>query len=185
MCIRDRALAASLIQRCADGVFDPAAVRDRQAFEAAIARRAEFSQRAQHSLNDLEAWLTRTAALRGRLKDLEKPFPDAVADARAQLDSLLAPEAITAIPETHWPRVGVYLQALEKRLERLANKPARDAQLLAEIVAARGAMPLSLTHPARWVEEEWRVALFAQELKAQGTPSAERLRTRLEGETTA
>ena len=81
--------------------------------------------------------------------------------------------------------MGVYLQALEKRLERLANKPARDAQLLAEIVAARGAMPLSLTHPARWVEEEWRVALFAQELKAQGTPSAERLRTRLEGETTA
>lgn len=119
--------------------------------------------------------MTRAAALRARLKDLEKTFPEAVVDARAQLDSLLAPEAITLIPEAHWPRVGVYLQALEKRLERLTNKPARDAQLLAEIVAARGTAPLPLTHPGRWIEEEWRVALFAQELKALGSPGRDKL----------
>ena len=170
-----KALAASLVERCADAVFQPQAVRDRAAFEAAVTRRAEFSQRAQQCLNDLEGWLTRAAALRARLKDLEKTFPEAVVDARAQLDSLLAPEAITLIPEAHWPRVGVYLQALEKRLERLTNKPARDAQLLAEIVAARGTAPLPLTHPGRWIEEEWRVALFAQELKALGSPGRDKL----------
>lgn len=30
-------------------------------------------------------------------------------------------------------------------------------------------------HPARWIIEEWRVALFAQELKAQGAPNAEKI----------
>ena len=36
-----------------------------------------------------------------------------------------------------------------------------------------------LAHPARWLLEEWRIALYAQELKAVGRPSAQALKEAL------
>jgi ATP-dependent helicase HrpA len=34
-------------------------------------------------------------------------------------------------------------------------------------------------HPARWLIEEWRIALFAQELRANGAPSAAKIQAAL------
>ena len=176
---RPETLAQAVVRRCADEIFEPPAIRSRAAFEAAVARRTDFSLRAQQVMDDLADWFGRAVRLRGRLKELQRAFPEAIGDARAQLDSLLAEDCVDTIPSAHWARVTIYLQALERRLERLANKPQRDAQCQQQIHAVRGKEALPLNASARWIEEEWRVALFAQELKAQGGPSAATLQRAL------
>ena len=65
----------------------------------------------------------------------------------------------------------MYLKALEVRLARLPLKPQKDADAAAQIAPSLARLPAPF-HSARWLLEEWRVLLFAQELKAQGAPSA-------------
>lgn len=92
----------------------------------------------------------------------------------AQIDTLLAPGFIEALPEAQWPRVAIWLRAADIRLQRLPNKPQRDLELSAPIRQLAARLP-SPFHPARWLLEEWRVASFAQELKAVGSPTADRI----------
>src|SRR3546814_17671271 len=66
--------------------------------------------------------------------------------------------------------MAIYLRALQVRLERLQNKPQRDEDLTKQVAPFAAQLP-DLSRPARWLLEEWRVALFAPELKAVGRPS--------------
>ena len=78
-----------------------------------------------------------------------------------------------------------YLQAIEQRLEKLGRDPRRDAQLAAEIAPletryrARVKVERGLKPPGeddfRWLLEEFRVSLFAQQLKTRVPVSARRL----------
>ena len=101
-------------------------------------------------------------------------------DLSAQLDTLFAPGFIAAIPEPQWSRIALYLRAIDVRLERLANKPARDEDLTRQIAPYAARLPGPF-HDARWPLEEWRVALFAQELRAQGAPTAAKIDAALRG----
>ena len=78
-----------------------------------------------------------------------------------------------------------YLQAIEQRLEKLGRDPRRDAQLAAEIAplearyrdrvkAERGQIPPG-DDEFRWMLEEFRVSLFAQQLGTRSRISARRL----------
>ena len=109
----------------------------------------------------------------------------AAADIRAQL-AWLAPAGF--LLTTPWERLQEfprYLQAIEQRLEKLARDPRRDAQLAAEIApletryrervkAERGLRPPG-EDEFRWLLEEFRVSLFAQQLKTRAPVSARRL----------
>ena len=76
------------------------------------------------------------------------------------------------LPRAHWVaarvRAGGWLrhwtatQALPPSASMAARRP-----FLARLPSPQ--------HAARWVIEEWRVALFAQELRADGAPSAARV----------
>ncbi|NKF21193.1 ATP-dependent RNA helicase HrpA [Solimonas marina] len=166
-----RAAAARLLD-------DDEPIRTRAAFQAALERRAAFSIDALARLDTLVGWLQTAQALRKTLDADAKAWPTPVADMRAQLDSLFAPDFVAAIPDAHWSRIAVYLRALQIRLERLRNKPQRDEDLTRQVAPFQAQLP-DLSHPARWLLEEWRVALFAQELKAVGRPSAQVLRDAL------
>src|SRR3546814_19701085 len=74
--------------------------------------------------------------------------------------------------------MAIYLRALQVRLERLQNKPQRDEDLTKQVAPFAAQLP-DLSRPARWLLEEWRVALFAQELKAVGRPSPQALKEAL------
>ncbi|MGC9164016.1 MAG: DUF3418 domain-containing protein, partial [Thiomonas sp.] len=114
-----------------------------------------------------------------------KNQPELTADIRAQLQALLPAQFIAHTPPAqigHFPR---YLQAIQRRLDKFRTDPARDAQLRAQLApwlarwqreAAqyRGALPQRL-QDLRWLLEELRVSLFAQELRTPMPVSLKRL----------
>ncbi|UGB46265.1 ATP-dependent RNA helicase HrpA [Frateuria edaphi] len=107
-------------------------------------------------------------------------------DLREQLDALLAPGFARELPKArlaHYPR---YLKAMRLRAERLRQDPAKDQQRMLQVLPywreylrhhAGGAADLD---ELRWLIEEWRVSLFAQELKTAEPVSAKRLARALE-----
>ncbi|HML81689.1 MAG TPA: ATP-dependent RNA helicase HrpA [Thiomonas arsenitoxydans] len=114
-----------------------------------------------------------------------KNQPALHADIRAQLQALLPPRFIAETPPAqiaHFPR---YLQAIGRRLDKFRTDPARDAQLgtqLApwltrwqrEAASYHGLLPPRLQE-LRWLLEELRVSLFAQELRTPMPVSLKRL----------
>ncbi len=107
-------------------------------------------------------------------------------DLHEQLDALLAPgfaRTFTVERLGHLPR---YLKAMRLRAERLRQDPAKDQQRMLQVLPYWRAY---LNHRAegrdgleelRWLIEEWRVSLFAQELKTAEPVSAKRLARALE-----
>ena len=107
-------------------------------------------------------------------------------DLREQLDALLAPGFLRDLPLArlaHYPR---YLKAMRLRAERLRQDPAKDQQRMLQVLpywreylkhCAAGDEHLD---ELRWLIEEWRVSLFAQELKTAEPVSAKRLAKALE-----
>ena len=107
-------------------------------------------------------------------------------DLREQLDALLMPGFARELPTArlaHYPR---YLKAMRLRAERLRQDPARDQQRMLQVLPYwreylkhRAASEDDLDE-LRWLIEEWRVSLFAQELKTAEPVSAKRLARALE-----
>ena len=108
-------------------------------------------------------------------------------DIEAQLARLMPRDFVVAMPWgrlQHFPR---YLKAAGLRLDKLRADPARDARAAAEIAPfetqwlreeARQRKGGSLDprlEQFRWLLEELRVQLFAQELKTPVPVSAKRL----------
>ncbi|MEQ1440513.1 ATP-dependent RNA helicase HrpA [Fontimonas sp. SYSU GA230001] len=169
-----------LAQRSVEATMLDGALRTRAGFQAALEKRGAFSMDAQQRLDDMLRWLTKARELRARIHAAGDRWPASLADLRNQLDSLFAPGFVAAIPDAQWPRIALYLRAMDVRLERLANKPARDEDLTQQVAPLVGALPGPF-HAARWLLEEWRIALFAQELRAQSAPSAARIRALIAG----
>jgi ATP-dependent helicase HrpA len=123
------------------------------------------------------------AALR-KLKD-SKPPKDVADDIGAQLQRLVPKQFLQATPQhalAHLPR---YLKAVVLRLEKLRADPARDAargaelrpleqRFLRRLAEQRGSADARLDD-YRWLLEELRVSLFAQELRTPQPVSAKRL----------
>jgi len=172
------AVADALARRAADAVLLDEPVRDKAGFQQALEKRGAFSIEAYKRLDQLAAWLATAAELRKTIEAVAKRWPVSGQDLSQQLASLFVEGFLDAIPEAQWPRIAIYLRAISVRLERLQNKPARDEELVKQLAPLRAQLPGPF-HPARWVLEEWRITLFAQELKAVGGPSAERVRASL------
>jgi ATP-dependent helicase HrpA len=102
-------------------------------------------------------------------------------DLREQLDALLAPGFARELPNArlaHYPR---YLKAMRLRAERLRQDPAKDQQRMLQVLPywreylRHRAGDRAELDELRWLIEEWRVSLFAQELKTAEPVSAKRL----------
>jgi ATP-dependent helicase HrpA len=126
------------------------------------------------------------AEFHGMPKRLQN-LPQAVAaDMQGQLKELVHKRFIAETEYSqlsHFPR---YLKAMNVRLEKLRTNTARDAQLMAEWQSAATQFqrtiknqPLKNLDPRmtdfRWMLEELRVSLFAQELRTPMPVSSKRL----------
>ena len=107
---------------------------------------------------------------------------------RQRLQTLLAAGFATRTPWAQWPRLPIYLKAMTLRLEKYSSNPARDAAREADIqelenmwtekvnVLLKQGLTVSDDLAAfKWMIEELRVSLFAQELKTPYPVSVKRL----------
>lgn len=111
----------------------------------------------------------------------------ALADARAQLEALVPSGFVSATGVEQLRHLPRYLEAITARVRRMQDNPGRDRQLMTEFDQARtayekagGTLPIDPeADPAlvrvRWLLEELRVGLFAQELRTAETVSVKRI----------
>lgn len=143
-----------------------------------------------------------------RAQQLDSVIGKAVLAAQAiqqQLDALKAPEAKITVQDVRsqlaalWGKnflreatfeqvlqYGRYMEALQKRLEKLRGGVPRDQQAVAQlqkywqpVCEWRQKTPLAewtdAQHQLRWLLEEWRIALFAQPMKTRESVSEKKI----------
>ncbi|HEY6422651.1 MAG TPA: DUF3418 domain-containing protein, partial [Pseudonocardiaceae bacterium] len=109
-----------------------------------------------------------------RLPDLTAPaLAPAAADVRAQLETLIGPGFVTATGAQRLPDLARYLQAIERRLDKIPRDPGRDHDWTHQVDAVTQAYQQLREKVGdgpevariRWMIEELRVSYFAQELR--------------------
>jgi ATP-dependent helicase HrpA len=161
--------------------LDTAQPRNQQAFEQ---RKEQGKARLPSLANELCACIQATLAEYTEIqKGLKSSLPPAcqaaLIDIKDQLQRLIYSGFVTRTSWTRLQHLPRYLKAIRLRLEKLPRNPARDQQLQGELV------PLWQTYwqhasaatleEFRWLLEELRVSLFAQELKTAAPVSVKRL----------
>jgi ATP-dependent helicase HrpA len=188
--LKEQIVAATLDRTC---LVQPLPASD-QEFDARVATaKGRVVLVAQEVGRLVGTILTEHAALQKKLAGMQKASPPACADIGAQVAALLAKNFIVAVPYErlgHFPR---YLKAAAMRLDKARVDAARDAKWMADWQSLgrpwereRNAMAKSgvvdpFLEEFRWLLEELRVALFAQELKTPSPVSVKRLQKMWEG----
>jgi len=113
-------------------------------------------------------------------------------DLRAQLDALVGPGFVTAVGAARLGDLARYLQALQRRIEKMRADPARDAAWAAQVRAVadeyarrlatvpEGAEPPPQLGEIRWMIEELRVSLFAHPMRTRHPVSVQRIQRALD-----
>ncbi|MDB6045826.1 MAG: ATP-dependent helicase HrpA [Gammaproteobacteria bacterium] len=190
-----QSMADALTQRAFRECFLPVEVplpRNQRDFNALLeARRAQLSDVADRlavtTLSTLKEWRAARAALDGLRSD---SFPEVVADINAQLAMLLPPDFIESTPRPWFDYLARYFKAITRRIERLPPNARRDAELAAKVKPFAIALRTLVAQPTiagvrpeleqlRWMIEEFRVSLFAQDLKTMLRVSEKRLAEQL------
>ena len=151
-------------------------------------RQAEGKSRLVLLVNEIARLLSQVLTeFHGLPKRLQNIPAAAATDIQSQLQGLVHKRFLTENEYTqlaHFPR---YLKAINVRLEKLRADPARDTKLMAEwqsaaapyLRQAKDRQAGKNTDPKlvdfRWMLEELRVSLFAQELRTPMPVSAKRL----------
>jgi ATP-dependent helicase HrpA len=180
--IADRAVSYAILGD------DAALPRTAAAFHAAIERgRANVHDLGNEIRDTVVTTLTQIRAARGAATTLAGRGSDAIRESvDAHLDRLYAPGWVRDTPEPWFARLPKYAQAAVRRATLAATNRARHDEFEAQVAPYdRQLRELELravatTHgPARaelrWMIEEFRVSLYAQELKTVRPVSAKRL----------
>ncbi len=175
-------ITAAVLDRALMGEDTPP--RDEKAFKEQIKRARSRLPAVKEALN---RYLLATAQAYSELNSKIGRHPLAHT-LREQLQALIYPGFAHATGWQQWPRLPIYLQAMQKRMEKYSPNPARDQAREADVQALlaiwqekvdslqKQNQPLSGSLLGfRWQIEELRVSLFAQELKTPMPVSVKRL----------
>jgi ATP-dependent helicase HrpA len=167
--------------------------RSEKAFASLLdSRRSQLSEIADRLVATVTSVFREWRSVRHGIDALTGPtFASAVADIDAQLKLLLPPQFIESVPQPWLESLPRYLKAIAKRVERMRTNAKRDAELAAKVkpfITGLQTLIAQLTRPSvppeltqlRWMIEEYRVSLFAQELKTLMKVSDKRLAEQLE-----
>ncbi|PKV45397.1 ATP-dependent helicase HrpA [Janthinobacterium sp. 61] len=179
-----------LREQITNKALDIACLQDPLPLDAAsfAKRQAEGKSRLVLLVNEIARLLSQVLTeFHGLPKRLQNIPAAAATDIQSQLQGLVHKRFLTENEYTqlaHFPR---YLKAINVRLEKLRADPARDTKLMAEwqsaaapyLRQAKDRQAGKNTDPKlvefRWMLEELRVSLFAQELRTPMPVSAKRL----------
>jgi ATP-dependent helicase HrpA len=179
--VRDQVVSAAIDRTCLEEPW-PA---NREQF---LARKDEARGRLNliaQQVAALLATIVQEAAQLPKKLAAARPFPAACSDVEQQLARLFPKRFVEQTPGAqlaHYPR---YLKAAATRLDKLKADPARDKALMSELgplqtayaraVSARKGVADPRLEEFRWLLEELRVSLFAQELRTPMPVSVKRL----------
>ena len=124
------------------------------------------------------------AAAQRKLKD-GRPGRETADDIAAQLARLVGKRFVATTPWAALAHLPRYLKGVQMRLDKWRADPARDTQRLAELrpleqrflrsLAERKGVADPRLQEFRWLLEELRISLFAQELRTPQPVSVKRL----------
>jgi ATP-dependent helicase HrpA len=128
--------------------------------------------------------LTDYAAAARKLKDT-RAAKEVADDVQAQLARLVGKRFVADTPWAQLAHLPRYLKGVSMRLDKWRTDPARDASRLAELrpmeqrflrtLAERKGLADARLEEFRWLLEELRISLFAQELRTPQPVSVKRL----------
>ena len=189
-------LAEAIVQRIFLDAFTPADAplpRSREAFNRRLEEgRARLEEAGLRLLETVGSIFREWRAVRAVVAAAgSAAAAHALADVKIQLNMMLPPDFIESTPQPwlgHLPR---YLKAIVRRLQRLPAEARRDDELAARVRAFVAALGSLRAHPPtagprpelaqlRWMIEEFRVSLFAQDLRTVTRVSEPRLAEQLE-----
>ncbi|MDP2793450.1 MAG: ATP-dependent RNA helicase HrpA [Sulfurisoma sp.] len=188
--LKEALVAATLARTC---LMEPLPAQESAFAARREAARGRILLVAQEIARLIGTVLVEHSALQKKLAGMQKAFPSSCADIAAQLAELLGRNFIAATPWerlAHYPR---YLKAAGLRLDKARADAARDARLMADWQALAKPFERERTQQVktgvidpfheefRWLLEELRVALFAQELRTPSPVSVKRLQKMWEG----
>ncbi|MBM5645879.1 ATP-dependent RNA helicase HrpA [Burkholderia pseudomallei] len=179
--LRDQLIATALDRAC---LQEPLPADDASFHARRDEGRSRLNLLAQEIARLVGQILAEYAGLAKKLAQA-KPFPAAHADMQGQLAALVGKRFVVDTPYAqlaHFPR---YLKGIALRIDKLKANPARDARQAAELqplaqhyqrsVAQRGGVADARLAEFRWLLEELRISLFAQELRTPMPVSVKRL----------
>ena len=175
------------------GQPDAATIRDAEAYEAARAFvRAHLEEHVHQVVGHVVAALTASRNLDAEIRASNSlALLNTLTDLRDQAAGLIHDGFVSQTPPRRLPHLTRYLRAASYRLEKAQSNPNRDAELAwrvhdvedayqrARAEYAQGpADPVRAADLAevRWLIEELRVSLFAQQLGTDGPVSEKRIR---------
>jgi ATP-dependent helicase HrpA len=189
---------AELVEDCRRAVVLAAVdarseVRDQAAYDALLAAvGTDLEQRMREVLTlvttVLARWREADRTLSGRAELATLP---SMTDMRDQLARLVHRGFVSEAGPDRLRRYPTYLAALAQRRERLDEQPARDRDLLARVADLQAAYlhavealpegrpPSAALREVRWLLEEYRVSLWAQQLGTPRPVSDQRVRKAL------
>ncbi|WP_411358336.1 ATP-dependent RNA helicase HrpA [Pseudidiomarina salilacus] len=188
----------ALIEDCIHAALDEfirkQEVRDEASFRALVEHaRGELNERVTAIAQQVEPCLVRTQAIRKKLKGKNVPLDQiqAHADIKEQLDALVFPGFVSVSGSGRLADIERYLQAIDRRLEKLPVDPNRDRLHVITLQKLQGAyqellakwpkhLPLTAeVVEIRWMLEELRVSFFAQTLGTRYPISEKRVQQAL------
>ncbi len=180
------ALRAQLIARIIDRTFlgEHARIRDQSAFGACLENKSRLLAVSNEVCAVVAEILEKYHALKRRLARIKTrgPMLKSLADAREHLGTLVYADFISETPERALLLIPRYLQGLSIRLDKLERDPAKDLERLRGVESYWRSLfdsGISLADAEagrfRWMLEEYRLSVFAQELGATTAISDRRL----------
>ena len=145
-----------------------------------------FQQLAETFRRDLPGVVHRTRTLRAQILDqrskllaLPKRYPGLEQD----LQRLVPPDLLLKTPHEQLQHLPRFLKAIQVRNERWMNNPAKDTDkqlLITDFANWPQEVPKANHEAFRWLFEEYRVQIFAQELGTSQPVSVKRLEALME-----
>lgn len=159
--------------------------RDEAGFAQLAARaRVELAGAMRAVVTHVQRILTVAHTVQTQLAELTAPvLAPPVADVRGQLARLIRPGFVTATGAQRLPDIARYLQAIERRLDKLPRDPDRDRSWMHRVQTVVQAYQQLRDEVGDgpqlqqicWMIEELRVSYFAQELRTRYPVSDKRI----------
>ncbi|MDX1625629.1 MAG: DUF3418 domain-containing protein, partial [Wenzhouxiangellaceae bacterium] len=180
-------LEAALARRVlSDAIGDAWAIRDAKAFDGLATRlRQEFLTAFSKAIDTLDSVILKWHEVTRRLDEVGPAQPSAHEDMESQLADLVYDGFVADVPVERLAEYPRYLEGVDARIDALEIDPRRDVQRQTEVqpwwqryldhLAEHGVYTPELDR-YRWLVEEYRIQVFAQQLGTAEKVSAKRLK---------